>query len=186
VRQHQLKLAARIERGPAAQHFVEHDTQRVQIAAMVHFLRAPHLLRRNVAGVAHHRACIGRLAVLQLARQREVRQLPDSAGARKNVLRIDVAMYDVQSMRRRRRPQQLPEGVDCVLPGNGSILEAFGQGQAFENLGGHHQLAFQGKGCVKSDHIRVIEAGADTHFAEQSLGGILVVTGGGGQGRQNL
>ena len=84
-----------LKRGLAGQHFVEHDSQRVDVAAAVAAL-ALDLFGRDVFGRAHH---LGKLGERQPARaflagDAEVDQLDAVFGIDHDVFGLQVAMHD--------------------------------------------------------------------------------------------
>ena len=88
-----------LEREPSGRHLVEHDAQRVEVAAGVDAL-APHVLRRGVAHRAHELAAGRDLReVVRLAQQAEVHDVHIVLGAEDDVLRLDVAVDHAEVVR---------------------------------------------------------------------------------------
>src|SRR5262249_27437734 len=94
------------ERRVAREHFIQHHAEAEDVATRINFLPA-RLLRRHIAGRAHHRAWISvyhgegrgggtncRRAPLGQLGDAEVEHLDNEIAAHHYVLRLDVAMYD--------------------------------------------------------------------------------------------
>ena len=94
------------ERRDARDHLVEHDPERVHVAAAVD-RQALRLLGREVGGGAHHRTGLREPVARARARDAEVGDLHGARLREQHVARLHVAVHDAAAMRERERGRDL-------------------------------------------------------------------------------
>jgi hypothetical protein len=135
------------EGAAAAQHFVQHRTEREDVGAMIR-RQPPDLLRRHVADRAEHdarlsrrrrcgelRETVERGLALDQFREAEIENLDVAVARDEHVLRLRVAMDDAAIVRGRQAACDLPGVVDCLTRGQRApALQPRAQRRALEQF----------------------------------------------------
>ena len=90
---HEFELAPRLKGRAAGEHLVEHDAERVEVAAWIQTALALYLLGRDIAGVADDGADAGLVSGIDRTGQRETGEFAAAARAEQDVLGSNVAVH---------------------------------------------------------------------------------------------
>ena len=165
-----------IEGRLAAQHVIGGDSKRVEVRALVEFLRLD-LLGTHIERRPHRRVGLSEnqlLAPLADLGQPEVSHLHHSLLGEHDVLGLDVAMHDPLFGGRLQRSSCLPHDLKSRSDGDafllcGQLLEILTQGLAFHELLHDVMLIVDGPGGVDLHNVGMGESSCGIGFAFESF-----------------
>jgi hypothetical protein len=165
---------ATLEGPPPGHHLVEDDTEREEIAALVH-VRREQLLGRHVAERAHGRSLACQLHPGRGVRpgralgETEVQHLHASARPHHHVRRLHVAVEDARPMRLAEGGRDLYDDRDRLRRGQGTAGEDVGQPPALDHLHDDQESAPGLDQVVHCADAGVIQGGGRDGFAAEAL-----------------
>ena len=151
----------------AGQHFVQHQSQRVNIAARVRFL-ALESLRRHVGRRAHNRAAGGQSLVPLCFRQSEVQDL-DARFGHHDIAGFQIAVNDSVGVRRGKRIGDLRAVLQHQADRERTFLQPGGESFALHQF--HHEVI--GTDIVERADVGMIQSGDRSRLALEAIAKLL-------------
>ena len=177
-RGHHLDTGGAFERRFPAEALVQHQPEAEDIATRIHHFAA-HLLRRHVAGRAHHGSgrCARHPLCLVASRhgggdlfgQPEIEYLGAPIARHHDVFGLDVAMHDPGRMRRCQCVRHLPSQFDHAALRQRATLDPLAQGFAFDELDDDVDEPILRARIVHREDVRVIQRAGGSGLLFEAL-----------------
>ena len=157
------------ERRDAGDHLVEHDAERVHVAATVDG-KALRLLGREVGGGAHHRTGLGEPVARAGARDAEVGDLHVARSGQQHVAGLHVAVHDAVAVRERERGRDLGGDLGGLVRVDRRLgADEVAQRSAFDVLHHDEVRAVLLAPVVDRDDVGVVEVRGGLRLAAEAL-----------------
>ncbi len=168
-RRHDRRRAGFLKRHAPGQHLVQHHAERPDVGAFVQF-QAVARLGAEVGVRPDHRAGLGQAGAVAQVRHAEIGQARGAIFGQQHVIRLDVAVNDVQSVGAGQGIGQVQRDIQHRFERQPAlIVEQIAQGTAADKF--HNQVMFGGifKSVQQRDNIGMVQLAQGFSLAPETI-----------------